>query len=167
MNHCMRRPLYCFKGTFDDMFSCLSQHLDRHIIRNHILFDQSTKELIFCLRRCRETNLDLFESHIYQHLEKFHLFIQTHRLDQRLVPISQIHTAPDRWFLYMILFHPIIALFRWHKITPCIFFTVLHNLLSPCIPKSQSQLPFRFLLLPHFQELRPIFSKSKIHSIFV
>ena len=47
------------------MLSRLCQHLNRHIVRNHILLDQSTEKLIFCIRSCRETNLDLLETNIY------------------------------------------------------------------------------------------------------
>ena len=84
----MRCSLYSFKCSLDDMLSCLCQYLDRYIIRNHVFFDQGSHELIFCLGSSRESNLDLLKSNIYQHLEKLQLFIQTHRLDQRLVTIS-------------------------------------------------------------------------------
>ena len=58
----MGRSLYCFKCFLDDMFTCLSQYLYGHIVRNHILLDQSAHELIFCLGCCRKTDFDLFKS---------------------------------------------------------------------------------------------------------
>ena len=58
--------LYSFEGTFDDVLSCLCQYLDSHVIRDHVFLDQGTHELVLCLRCCRESDFDLFESHIDQ-----------------------------------------------------------------------------------------------------
>ena len=57
----------CFS---DNMLSCLCQNLDRNVIRNHILLDQCTQKLIFCLRRCRKSHFDLLEADIQKHLEE-------------------------------------------------------------------------------------------------
>ena len=92
----MWSTLYSFKSFFDDMFSCLSQNLNRNVIRNHILLDQCSKKLILCLRCCRKSYLDHFKSNIYEELEKLQFFIQAHWFDQCLVSIPQIHTAPNR-----------------------------------------------------------------------
>ena len=126
MNHCVGCSLYSFKCSLDDMLSCLCQYLDRYIIRNHVFFDQGSHKLIFCLGSSRESNLDLLKSNIYQHLEKLQLFIQTHRLDQCLISITQINAAPDWRCVYIIFFHPVIFKFRRHKILSLVFFTVFH-----------------------------------------
>jgi len=46
------------------MLSCLSQHLDRYILRDQILLDQRTEKLILCLRSSRKSNLDLFKTNL-------------------------------------------------------------------------------------------------------
>ena len=63
-----------FKGLTDDMLSCLSQHLDRYILRDQILLDQRTEKLILCLRSSRKSNLDLFKTDFYKKLEKISTF---------------------------------------------------------------------------------------------
>ena len=130
MYYCMRSPLDRLKGPFYDVFPRLCQHLDRHILRNHISFDQCTHELVFCLRCRREPDLNLFESHIHKQLEKLHLFIQAHGLDQRLVAIPQVYAAPGRRMVDIILFHPVITVYRRHKISPCVLFIILHLCIS-------------------------------------
>ena len=62
------------------MLSCLSQHLDRYILRDQILLDQRTEKLILCLRSSRKSNLDLFKTNLYKKLEKFHFLLQAHRI---------------------------------------------------------------------------------------
>ena len=84
----MRRSLDCLKSLLDNMLSCLRQYLYRHIIRNHILLDESSHEVVLCLRCCRETYFNFLESDIYQHLEELQLLIQAHGLDQSLIAIS-------------------------------------------------------------------------------
>ena len=64
MNDYVFSTLNGFKCLFNDMFSCLSQNLNRYIIRNQIPFDQCTAEFIFCLRSSWETNLDFFKANI-------------------------------------------------------------------------------------------------------
>ena len=70
MNDRMRRSFDRFKGPFDNMLSRLCQNLDRYILRDHILLDQCTQKLIFCLRRCRKSHFDLLEADIQKHLEE-------------------------------------------------------------------------------------------------
>ena len=127
MNDRMRRSFDRFKGPFDNMLSRLCQNLDRYILRDHILLDQCTQKLIFCLRRCRKSHFDLLEAYIQKHLEEFYFFLQTHRLDQCLIPIPQIHAAPDGRFFNMVFLHPVIARHRRHKIASFIFFKILHR----------------------------------------
>lgn len=58
-----------FKSLTDNMLSCLSQHLDRYILRDQILLDQRTEKLILCLRSSRKSNLNLFKTDLYKKLE--------------------------------------------------------------------------------------------------
>ena len=118
--------LNCLKCLLDDMLSRLCQNLDRHIIRNQILLDQCTAKLIFCLRCCRETDLDFLEAYTYQFFEKFKLFFQTHRNNQCLITITQIHAAPCRCLIDILLVYPVCALYRRHIIATLVMLKILH-----------------------------------------
>ena len=110
------RTLYRLKGSLYDMLPRLSENLDRHILRNHIPLDQGTDEIIFRIRGGRKSHLDLLKPDLCQHPEKLKLFLQIHRLNERLVSVPKIHAAPDGRFLYGIPLHPVIALLRGHKV---------------------------------------------------
>ena len=105
----MRSSLYCLKGLLNDVLSGLCQYLNGNIIRNHILLNQSTDELVLGVRSGREAHFNFLESDLYQHGEKFQLFIKTHRLNQCLIPVTQIHAAPDRRLFDRVLLHPVIG----------------------------------------------------------
>ena len=115
------------------MLPRLGEHLDRHIVRDHVLLDQSAEKLILCLRCSRETDLDHFKSDVYEELEEFQFFIQAHGFDQRLVAVAQIHAAPDRRFVNSVFFHPVIARLGRHKISLFVFLPVFHFCTSPYI----------------------------------
>ena len=133
MHHRMGRSLHCLKGLADNMFSGLGQHLDGHIVRNHVPLYQGTDEIVFRVGGSGKSHLDLLEADLHQELEKFQLILQWHGIYQRLVAVPQIHAAPDGRFLYGILFHPVICYLRRHMIGLAVFFTdhcLFHNPLS-------------------------------------
>ena len=88
MDHRVGRTLDCLEGLADDMLSRLRQYLNGHILRDHVSFDQSTDKIVLSIGRSGETNLDLLETDLYQHLEEFQLIFQTHGIDQCLVAVS-------------------------------------------------------------------------------
>ena len=56
--------LASIKGFADDVLPALGQHLNRHILRNHAVLDQSPEEFILRLGCCREAYLNLLETNI-------------------------------------------------------------------------------------------------------
>src|SRR5699024_7119521 len=62
-----------------------------------------------------------------QKFKESHLLIQTHGDHQRLIAVPQIHAAPDGRFFDIFFFHPVIAVFRRHKILPFVFSVVHHD----------------------------------------
>ena len=80
----------------DQMLARLRQHLDRDVIGNRILFDQLPDEIKISLRGRRKPDLDLLVPHLHQQIEHDPLALRTHRINQRLVPVTQIHRAPTR-----------------------------------------------------------------------
>ena len=76
------------EGLADNMLSRLRQYLNGHILRDHVALDQCTDKIVLSIGRSGETNLDLLETDLYQHLEEFQLIFQTHGIDQCLVAVS-------------------------------------------------------------------------------
>ena len=126
MDNGVGHPLQRIKGLADDMLPGLGQHLNGHIIRNHVPLDQRPQELILRVGSRRETHLDLLKTDIHQHLKKFQLLFQAHGLDQGLVAVPQIHAAPHRRLLYNVPAHPVVGDFRGHKIRSAVFFRYIH-----------------------------------------
>ena len=132
MHHRMGRSLHRLKGLSDDMLPGLGQHLDGHILRDHLPLDQLPKKPVLRIGGRREADLDLLKSHLHEHLKKFQLLLQAHGLDQRLISVPQIHAAPDGRLLYGVLFRPVKGYLRRHKIRSSVFFTdfCIHGFLS-------------------------------------
>ena len=95
-----------FKSLSDDMLSCLCQNLKRNILRYKIALDQSPQEFIFRLRRCRESDFDLFETDLDKEFKKLKFRLQIHRNDQCLVAVTKVNRTPDRRLLDRILLCP-------------------------------------------------------------
>ena len=84
------------EGLVDQLGARLGQHLDRHVLGDQVLLDDLAHEVEIGLRGRRETDLDLLEAELQQHVEHAPLALGAHRLDQRLVAVAQIDRAPGR-----------------------------------------------------------------------
>ena len=83
------------KGLFDQVRARLHQHLNGHIVRDIMAVDQSAQDLILRLAGRGKAHLDLLKPNRNQGLKIFQLFLQIHRVHQRLVAVTQIHRAPN------------------------------------------------------------------------
>ena len=119
-----------FKCLGNDVFPCLCQYLNGDIVRNHIVFNQSTAEFVFGFRSSRKADLDLLEADLYQIAEEFQLFVQTHRRDQSLIAVTQIDAAPDRCLFDHCLLCPTHRRVLYRKKLRCILFYVFHKIHS-------------------------------------
>ena len=99
MDNDILASLNSLKCSLDQMLSALDQDLNLDIIRNQISLNQCSQKIIFNLRSCRETDFDFLESQFHKQIEKFNLLFNNHWLDQCLIAVSQIDTAPDRCLL--------------------------------------------------------------------
>ena len=106
MHHRAGRALEGVEGSADDMVAALGEHLHRHVVRDEVLFDERAQKFVLRFAGGGESDLDLLKSDVDQHPEKFKLFLQSHRLNQRLVAIPQIHAAPDGRLLNVVFFCP-------------------------------------------------------------
>ena len=118
----MRRTLDGFKGLSDNVLARLRENLYRHIVGYHIFLNQCPDEIVLRIRGGREAYLDLLEADLYQQLEEFEFILQTHRVDQSLIAVSQIHAAPDGRFLDAVLFHPVVCNLGGHMVGLDVFF---------------------------------------------
>ncbi|MCY1433865.1 hypothetical protein D9M71_499050 [compost metagenome] len=92
------RPAQGLEGTGDQVFTGLGQHLDGHVVRNAVVFDQVADEVEVGFGSGGEGHLDLLQAHFDQGFEETQLLRRVHRLDQRLVAVAQVGAAPDRHF---------------------------------------------------------------------
>ena len=91
-----RSALQALVRALDQFGSALHQHLDLDVVGDQVLFDELTDEVEIGLARCWEADLDLLEAHLHEGLEHVPLALRIHRIDQRLVAVTEIDTAPQR-----------------------------------------------------------------------
>ena len=122
--------LASLKGLADDVLPALGQHLYRHVVGNHVLFDQRAEKLVLGLARRRKAHLDLLEAYRKQQAIEFQLFLKVHRDHQALVAVPHIHTAPDRRLFYFFPGDPPVMNAGGGIIPGTVFFRVHHNFSS-------------------------------------
>ena len=82
------------KSLLDLVFPALGEDLYEDVIRDHILLDQLSEEIVFDLAGCRESDLDLLESQFHKEAEQIHFLTDHHRVDQSLIAVTKIHADP-------------------------------------------------------------------------
>ena len=96
VEHIALRAAQRLERAVDEVLAGLREHLDRDVVGDLILLDDLAHEVEVGLRGRRKADLDLLESHAHEQLEHPVLAIGPHRLDQRLVAVTQIDAAPQR-----------------------------------------------------------------------
>ena len=91
-----RRALAGLVGALDQLRAGLGEHLDRHVVRDHVLLDDLADEVEVGLARGGEADLDLLVAHPDEQVEHAPLAGRAHRVDQRLVAVAQVDGAPQR-----------------------------------------------------------------------
>ena len=79
----------------DEFGAALDQHLQRHIRRHAAFLDAPAGEIKIGLRGGREADLDFLETHVEEQLEHARLALLAHRVNQRLIAVTQVNRAPD------------------------------------------------------------------------
>ncbi len=82
-------------GALDQVFAGLGEHLDGDVVRD-AAFDQLAHEVEVGLRGGREADLDFLEAHLDEQVEHLVLALGAHRVDQRLVSVTEVDRAPAR-----------------------------------------------------------------------
>ena len=91
-----RRALDGLEGARDQLRPGLGQHLDADVGRDEVLLDDLPDEVEVGLAGGREADLDLLVAHGHQQVEHPPLAGRGHRVDQRLVAVTQVDGAPLR-----------------------------------------------------------------------
>ncbi len=82
--------------SLDELGAGLREDGDGRVVRNELLLDQEPCEVEVRLRRRREADLDLANAERDQEIEEPALARGVHRVDERLVAVTQVGGAPDR-----------------------------------------------------------------------
>ena len=130
MNNGVLTALQRLERLSDDVFSGLCQHLDCHIVRNHVPFNQGTQKVVLRLGCRRKTDFDLLESDFNQELKELQLGFHIHRHNQCLVSVPKIHRAPHRCMVDIGLIRPPVTGVRRLEELSGIFLGI-HHRLSP------------------------------------
>ena len=120
-------PAQCIERLADDVFTRLRQNLYGHIIGNEVVLHQTAQELILRIRCRREADFDLLEPNAHEEIKEGKLLIEAHRNDECLIAVAQIDRAPERCMIGCILFQPVHADLRRHKVALRIFLIIHHD----------------------------------------
>ena len=83
-------------GALDQGLARLGEHLDDDVVGDVLALDELADEVEVGLRRRREADLDLLVAHGDELLEHPHLARGGHRVDERLVAVTQVDGGPAR-----------------------------------------------------------------------
>ena len=122
-------PADGFKGFLNQVRTSLYQHLNGHVIGNQIALDEGAEDFILGFGSGGEAHFNLLKADIHQRFEKQQLFFQIHRGNQCLVPVPQIHAAPDR-SLGDDLVRPLAVLQLYRLKRNVLFTTLIHKTIS-------------------------------------
>ena len=92
-----------FKGSLNQFRAGLGQHLNGDVIRHTIFFNQTTHKIKVWLGSSRKSDLDLFEPDFNQQFKHLLFLFNRHWLNQSLVAVPKIDTAPDRRRFYNLI----------------------------------------------------------------
>src|SRR5262245_57845385 len=95
MDDCLAGTDERLKCTLDELLASLNQHLKPNVIGRAALLDQTSIKRELRVRSRRKSNLNLLKTALNQGLKKLELLTDVHWDCKRLVPIPQIHAAPN------------------------------------------------------------------------
>ena len=89
------RPAQRLQRADDEILAALAEDLDRDIMRDQILLDETAAKIEFDLRSGWEADFDFLETDADEHFEIFELFLHAHGLRERLVAVAKIYATPN------------------------------------------------------------------------
>ena len=96
MNDCVLCTFEAFVRAFNQFCAALNQHLNGDIVGDEVFFNNLANEIKVRLAGCGESDFDFFEAHVDQSFEHAHFALRVHWVDQGLVAVAQVNTAPQR-----------------------------------------------------------------------
>ena len=116
-----------FKCFGYDVFAALGKYLNCNVVGDKVLFDQRAAECVFCFACGGKAYFDLLEAYLNKVLPEFKLFFKGHGNNESLISVAEIHGAPYRSFGGAVVFYPVIAWFRGHKVAFLIAVVIFHD----------------------------------------
>ena len=98
MNDYIFSALNCLESFADEVLSCLNKYLNCNIIGNMVALNQFTADFVLCFGCARKSYFNFLKAHINKRVEKFKFFFHIHRVNKRLIAVTQVNTAPYRCF---------------------------------------------------------------------
>ena len=95
--------LHRLKTLYYLLFAALRQYLDLNIIGYHLPLNQLAEEVIFYLAGCGKAYFYFLKAQLYQKIKKLYFLRYYHRVNKSLITIPQVHTAPYRRFLDLLI----------------------------------------------------------------
>ena len=95
MHDHVRRTVARLESPLDQFRSALGEHLNGDVVGDGALLDDLANEVKIRLACRREADLDLLVSHPHQEVEHPALAGRTHRVDEGLVAVAQVDSAPQ------------------------------------------------------------------------
>ena len=98
----MNNHIFCapdrFKGLFNQMLAALHQYLHGNVIGNIAALNQCAQNFIFRFGRGRKADFNFFYADVHKRFEHLELFFKIHRVDKRLIAVTQIDGTPHGRF---------------------------------------------------------------------
>ncbi len=107
VNDHVLRALDRLERLFDNMFPCLGQYLNRHVVGNQIFFDERSDKLVLRIACGGKPDFDFFKTDFNKQFEKIEFCGFIHGFDKRLVSVAQINAAPNRRALHHVFLRPV------------------------------------------------------------
>ncbi len=109
------RAAHRLERALDDMRTRLRQHLNGHVVGDPAALDERAQKFVFRFTCRGKPDFDFLKADCNEQIEEIELGLQIHRLDERLIAVAQIHTAPHGRAFHGVFFQPTKIFFRGHE----------------------------------------------------
>lgn len=80
----------------NEILAALAKNLERDVVRDAFLLNETATKIEFDLRSRRETDLDFLETDFHEQLKVLEFLFDAHGLGERLIAVAEIDAAPHR-----------------------------------------------------------------------
>ena len=88
--------LQALNGLLHQLFACLAEHLNGHIVGDAVLLDKTADEFVLGVACSGEADFNFLETDFYQQAKERKLCLYAHRIHKRLVSVAKVNGTPQR-----------------------------------------------------------------------